>query len=235
MIKCELCQEEFSSFQKFNYHLKIHNITAHEYYDKFLKTETAGYCKICQKPTAWINFTKGYREYCSRKCAMHDLSILDKRKQTCLEKYGTENVFQSETIKQVIKDKKEKLYGNPYYNNNNQAQETVLKKYGTDNFGKIPDAIKKKESTVIKKYGVKNCMQSDIIKEQRKQNALLKYGVPSTNMLDSTKEKYKKTCIEKYGVEYAGQALVLKEKPYRTALSTGRAVLWSRSPYLPIL
>jgi hypothetical protein len=143
---------------------------------------------------------------------MGDEATSAKRSATCLDKYGTTNVFSTGRVKEKIAATKIRKYGNPHYVNSEKALKTLNEKYGCDNFGKVPGAKENKERTCMERYGTSNCMRSADIKETRVRNNIEKYGVPSTNMLETTKEKYKITCMKRYGTEYAGQALVLREK-----------------------
>ena len=56
-------------------------------------------------------------------------------KNTCLEKYGTKNIFSSEIGKKKIK-------------------ETLLKKYGVENPQQNNEIKKKTKETLLKKYGI---------------------------------------------------------------------------------
>ena len=52
-------------------HLKYHHqTTTHEYYDKFLKHEHEGCCKMCKSQTLWTGrLALGYYNFCSKQCA----------------------------------------------------------------------------------------------------------------------------------------------------------------------
>lgn len=112
------------------------------------------------------------------------------RKMTNIKRYGTENVFASDTIKSKIK-------------------ETCLEKYGVEN-PMFSEQIKdRSKETCLKKYNVAYSFQSDNNKEKSKETLLEKYGVdhPSKSkeikkkMVESwLKTKEEKTCLEKYGV-----------------------------------
>lgn len=72
MIKyvCKICGQEFKHHVPFTTHLKErHQLNSQGYYDKHIKQDNEGKCVICGKNTAFINFTKGYRECCSTGCA----------------------------------------------------------------------------------------------------------------------------------------------------------------------
>jgi predicted nucleic acid-binding Zn ribbon protein len=46
------------------------------------------------------------REFCSTKCSTNDSSVKDRIKETCLEKFGVDNPFKNERVKEVIKIKR---------------------------------------------------------------------------------------------------------------------------------
>ena len=45
-MKCEICGKKFE-----NSHSWKHHLTSQQYYDRYLKTEQDGLCKICKAPT----------------------------------------------------------------------------------------------------------------------------------------------------------------------------------------
>ena len=50
------------------WHLRIHNITSQEYYNKFKLKKGEGDCKHCGKPTKYRGYWLGYSLFCSKKC-----------------------------------------------------------------------------------------------------------------------------------------------------------------------
>ena len=82
-------------------------------------------CAICGRETPFISFNKGYQITCSKECKrIYDTQTLrkassklkeketkEKRKNTCIEKYGVSNPFKSLTIKEKIKQTSLKKYG----------------------------------------------------------------------------------------------------------------------------
>ena len=124
---------------------------------------------------------------------------LQKAKSTNLERYGVENVFQNENIKQKIK-------------------QSCLSKYGTDNYTKTDECKQKRKNTTLKKYGVENVFQNNEIKEKIKQKNQLKYGVENYSFTSEYKEKVKKTCLERYGVENYAKLSECKQKAEDTNL-----------------
>ena len=55
MIKCEVCNREFSSLQSLGLHLSSSHkeMDRKDYYDTYLKKENDGICPVCGNPTKW--------------------------------------------------------------------------------------------------------------------------------------------------------------------------------------
>ena len=117
----------------------------------------------------------------------------DKRKQTCLEKYGVENANKTKETRDKIK-------------------KTNLEKYGVEHPSQLQEIKEKVKQTCLDKYGVEHPLQSNLIKERFKQTCLDKYGVENPNQNKEVRNKTKQTCLDKYGVEYSLQAQEVKDK-----------------------
>jgi 5-methylcytosine-specific restriction endonuclease McrA len=68
-VKCEICGKEFKRYKSLSCHLRKHNTTSKEYYDKFLKKNGEGICPVCGKETNFYGMKKGYAKFCSNRCA----------------------------------------------------------------------------------------------------------------------------------------------------------------------
>ena len=133
-------------------------------------------CDICGKQTEitlnrYYNNTKNLTTYyaCSRKCSEQ------KNKGTILEKYGVENISNS----QIIKDKK---------------VETCLSNFGVEYPQQSIDIFEKGKNTKFEKYGDKNYTNI----EKTKATNLERYGVEYPVMSDFIKEKMIKTSKNYY-------------------------------------
>ena len=106
------------------------------------------------------------RKYCSEECKQADTpNRLERIKQTNLEKYGVENPFQNELIKEKIK-------------------QTNLERYGFDHHLQS-EFIKKKIKKVFKnKYGVNHPSQLNFVKNKIKQTHLERYGVENIKYIN---------------------------------------------------
>src|ERR1035437_1444548 len=71
----------------------------------------------------------------------------EKREQTCIDRYGVKNPFQSEEIKERIKDE-------------------LLDKYGCDHVSKTPHIREKIINSCIQKYNCENPCQNEDIKKK---------------------------------------------------------------------
>lgn len=226
---CHICNQEIKlglppNF--FVYHIKkVHGIqTPKEYYDKYIKKETEGFCVVCGKEAKFKSMVVGYKKYCSIKCIqldpeirnkrentmlkkygvknhMHLQSTLDKIKKTNLERYGYEHNFKSKTCRENYKKIIKEKYGDENYNNYEQIKKTNLEKYGCEcslNNETVKDKIKK---TNLEKYGCENTLNNDQIKNKVKQTNLKLYG---SEQALSNKEIHEST------LENAFQAWLLK-------------------------
>ena len=116
--------------------------------------------------------------YCSNKECINK-----KRKMAIQLKYGCDNVFQLEKVKEKI-------------------IETNLEKYGCENPQQNKEIKEKTEQTCLEKYGVDNPSKNKDIINKIKNIFLEKYGVSTPFLLKKTIDKRKKNCLEKYGEEY---------------------------------
>jgi hypothetical protein len=110
----------------------------------------------------------------------------EKIKKTNMEKYGVENVFQSEEIKEKIKTTNLEKYGHIHHMTNKDIQnkvcDTLLKKYGVDNLSKNNEFKKTAKDTfkqnVIEdnsnKYTLINTLRSEEFWNEVKKNISLK-------------------------------------------------------------
>jgi len=84
--------------------------------------------------------------------------------QTCLTKYGVENVYQAESIKAKCIETKIERYGDEHFVNPEQTKKTCLEKYGYESINQIPEIKERKKQTCLKHFGVEYPMQSKEVK-----------------------------------------------------------------------
>lgn len=181
-VKCEICGREFSGYKwYFPKHLKEHNLTTKEYYDRYL-CFAKPVCSICGAETKFLSLDRGYAELC-HKCSWSEgvkkakttkaswsdekkLSIRKKAEATTLERYGVTNMFQ---IKEV----------------HDRAISPEARK----------KASEKNRKTCREKYGVDNVFQLESSKEKAKNTKVIRYGSETF----SNRDKARKTKEERYG------------------------------------
>jgi hypothetical protein len=155
-------------------------------------------CNKCNKnKVSYKNFSKGYNEYCSVKCSSNSDIKKEKIKQTCLKKYGIQNIS-------II--------------TRNKASDTMFKKYG----GHISTTTQYKEKykeTSIKKYGSEHPFKSEKIKKKIKATFLKKYGVSNPMKVSKIIKKNLKTKKDK-GAIFKWTETELKDiRSYRRSVS----------------
>lgn len=173
-LKCKECGQEFTKIDCVTRHAKmVHKMEPKAYYDKWFKKEGEGICKCCGAETKYWNLEHGYRDFCSRKCFWKVTtqleSVKEKRKQTCKEKYDSENYMQ-------CKDFKEK------------TEVTNLREYGVKNAGGSDVAIAKIKATKLANHGdenYNNMEQTYLTKE-------IKYGDKYYNNKMKTRQTWQK-------------------------------------------
>ena len=105
-------------------------------------------------------------------------SIKEKRKQTCLDKYGTDNASKSPSVKEKIKQVNQERYGANAFTATKEGKEKILTtkehRYGSSNYNNI---------------------------EKNRETKLLRYGDPYF----SNREKYIETMNKCYGVDNSFQ------------------------------
>ena len=184
-------------------------------------TKTPPLCATCK-----INYTKwnkkAYLINCSNICAAKNITRLKKIKRTNLKKYGVENPFQNEIIKEKIKKTNLDKYGVDNYSKTKECQEkfkkTNLDKYGVDNYSKTKECQEKIKKTNLDKYGVSNPFQNEEIKDKIKKNMLINHGVEHALQNKEIQDKMKKTMLINHGVEHALQNKEIQDKMKKTML-----------------
>ena len=173
--------------------------------------------------------------------------ILEKRKQTNLQRFGVEFVSQSDVIQQKVIQTNLQRYGverpNQSEEINNKRKQTNLEKYGEqeasssesikakrkntlhrkygeeiDNVSQLPSVRYKVIESVRNKYDVDNVFQSETIKEQIKKTNVERYGVPCPQQSKEIQKTTVDNNLKKYGVEYVSQLDFVKEKAKQTCL-----------------
>lgn len=163
-------------------------------------------CKFCNESLNLHNLPN-YRpiNYSHKSCSLQNksdsidwASAVEKRKNTCLEKYGNETFFDYDSMVVKTRETKKERYGNENYVNSKKAQETKQNKYGDKNY-RNDEKIKK---TCLEKYGAENPFGSKSIIEKSSDVLNSRHGgrgFQSSTILENIEESNTK----KYGVKNA--------------------------------
>lgn len=250
-LVCENCNEEFSV----PYKQRNKKFCGREcYFDYARKNKTIGKvkdlsirevrnCLICNGEFEVKKANN--KKLCSDECRAKWGSLeenkkirIKKAKEALLEKYGTDNPFELDHVKdKTIKTNIEK-YGHYHPMKNENFKNNILDKMKKTLSENKDEVIKKREETKEIKYGDKNfnnkektkntikerygdfhLKKEEYIKKQ-KETLLKKYGVDSPFKLEKSKINNKKAIIEKYGVEFYAQSEVFKNKANENRLAT---------------
>lgn len=110
------------------------------------------------------------KETLSKKDKQYWENIKNKRKETCLERYGVEYNFQSEETKE-------------------KARKTCLKRYGVEVSSQSEVVKEKQFNTNYKKYGTKCSLQNKEVAEKARQTLLKNWGVDNISKSDYFKNE----------------------------------------------
>jgi len=163
--KCDVC----GKMTNLEYRQYLKNLKSHNFYS----------CKNCTHLKCELTNIEKYG--CKMPLNNIDSEIYKKRKETMIENFGVEYLWQ----------------------NNSKYQEVFITNYGKPNISMV-DIIKiKKKNKSLEKYGTENVFQSDIIKEKIKKTNLEKYGFEYPSQSEDCRNKGKLTSISNFGVEHA--------------------------------
>lgn len=116
-----------------------------------------------------------------------------KRKLSINKKYGINNVFQLDDVKDKMKI-------------------TNQEKYGCDNPHQNEEIKEKAKQTCVEKYGFENVFQNEEIKEKIKHTNMERYGVEYIMQNPNLLEKSRQTNLKNLGVEWPTQNRKVFEK-----------------------
>jgi len=159
---------------------------------------------------------------CSEECRVAWQQLpenIEKRisasKNAIKEKFGVDNVFQLENIKEKSKETKKEKHGDENYNNSIKQVKTVKEKYGENYYTNL---AKKRKKITFEKLGVEHHLQLPEFLNKQKETNLKRHGVENISQLQETKDKVRATTNEHYGVDNASQSKEIKEKKKQTSM-----------------
>jgi hypothetical protein len=233
---CKIDGVAFDTERQLLFHLKKLNVGYKEYYDKFLKADTEGFCAVCNTPTKYNNLRYGYATFCSHTCSVRDSTVATKRnnktKLALKQKYGVTNPSQIPGWRDKVKATNLNKYGVENYVNPAKAKQTQIVKYGTY-YVNTTDYKNSVKHTSLEKYGVEHFTQSSDVKKRQYTTNLVRYGVEKPLSLVGKQKKavipkMKKmyTFIQKYAtannllVELPDESTFISDSKNRTFNTT---------------
>lgn len=143
-MKCKLCDLETSSYQGLAKHVKAkHNMTAKEYYDKYIKLPNTGIC-ICGKETPFLGLQKGYQRHCCARCGQIDMNTKNNLR--------VNNPQKNIEIKNKTIETCNNLYGGRGYKSKSIQEKSIQTRY--DKYGLSNKLIKQKIDNYCKEYDI---------------------------------------------------------------------------------
>lgn len=147
---------------------------------------------------------KGYPKYCSYRCS--SVGSLQKRQQTCIEKYGVDNPSKNPSIVEKIKDINIRKYGTACPARNGEIQEKTrkrnLEKYGVEYFQSTEEFKEKVRSTCNERYGVDCVLKVGAIRKKCEETMLERYGVTHNSKSKVLRKRMLDNLHEKYGDDF---------------------------------
>jgi endogenous inhibitor of DNA gyrase (YacG/DUF329 family) len=163
----------------------------------------------CGNKVKFIDMSNGFRQFCSKRCMIDSSEIKEKRKKSCIDKYGVDNPSKSDIIKLKTISSNNEKFGVDYPLQSKEIMDNnksyFIKTYGVDNPSKVKEIREKAQKTMLLKYGVEHAIQNTDIKSALKSKFEYKYGVDNPSKVKEIREKAQKTMLLKYGVEHAMQ------------------------------
>jgi uncharacterized C2H2 Zn-finger protein len=220
-VPCPQCQSIHPTKGSLTWHLrKTHNYTENRI-KEFKKTLKHVQTESVKKAQEKIKATNLERYGAENVFGAE--SIKNKVKATNLEKYGTENVFAAECVKDKIKVTNLEKYGaeNVFAAESikDKIKATNLERYGVEHTFQSPEIKDKIKDSLIARYGVDNPMKADSIKAKTNQTNLERYGYKWLLESPEIQRKSEETCLKKYGFKQAAQSDEVKAVAYQTALN----------------
>lgn len=166
----------------------------------YLYNSPSHICPVCRKETPFRTILYGYSQFCSVECSYKSKLRSEKIKNTCLNKYGVENVSQNKDIKQKKLDTITKNYGGIGFASKeirDKSNNTIKNKYGVENVSQNEDIKQKKLDTFTKNHrGIG--FASKELKEKAFKTLFKNYGVINPYQINSIKERARKKYYEKF-------------------------------------
>jgi hypothetical protein len=176
----------------------------------------------CGKPVKYLKYSDGYSKRCSKKCVYSDPEVKEKRKNTCLDKYGVTSFTKTSSYLQKTKETNNKKYGKDFYLQSDdckiKSKETSLKKYGTEHHMMSPIFLQNFKNKIMDKFGVDNISKLEDVKNKKTKTFQKNFGLKHIFCSDEMKSEY---MMSKYGVKHNTDLDWVLEKMKQTGIKNG--------------
>ena len=149
-----------------------------------------------------INQLSERREFFRKIGKNQSYETQEKRKNTCLQRYGVPYYIQSEDAK--IK-----------------RENAIWHRYGVHNASQSIEVQQKRQNTVMDRYDVSHIWKSPVIQSKIRQTLREKYGVDNVSQIPEVQKKKEQTCYRNYGVLYPMQNIDILSKARKTLVYNG--------------
>jgi hypothetical protein len=232
-VICPYCGTETKAI---SHHInKYHSeISLSEFYIGYYLDGIHPLCESCGKPARFNNASKGFKDYCSTKCARKlmtkkadatkiakygslEAAKASKAKKTAttnIERYGSVNVFSN---KEVIEKIKKSLTPEIKAQAIKKAKATKAKRTTEDK--KL--TLEKTRQTTRDKYGVDSYSQTDKFKNDH----ILAVSNRTIEEREASNNKRKNTCTYKYGVDSVSKVPEIQSIANKRARETQKKTL----------
>lgn len=193
-------------------------------------------CDYCQKEVVSLSYfdyvdnLKIIDKTACKKCKS------EKEADVLLKKYGVNNVFQLNSVKERIEKRNIERYGVPSYLQTEEFKKkrksTMITKYGYEHFLQDEDCRQRYMEVCQNKYG-ENYLELFCKKAQETFQRNTGYSHPAQS--PEVKEKIRLTNLQKYGVPYAMQSPEVREKTNETLCKNGSQKTSKQQLYLHCL
>lgn len=155
-ILCDMCKEKVISARYVDY-------------NKVVDKSGSYTCKDCSYIKGMQTHIVHYGEHYFKTD-----EFKEKRKKTCMDKFGVENPLQNKEIMEVFRS-------------------TLLQKYGYENPSQVPEFKEKMKLTTLERFGVTYASKNEEIKEKIRNTNIQRYGVPYTQQSSEVRAKANET------------------------------------------
>jgi hypothetical protein len=222
--KCNICEKVCENNQGLTTHIRNHNITTKEYFDKFYKNSGEGICKTCGKSTEFLGLNKRYRNFCSNECNLI-FSCKDRHKK-CFEKILNLCELNNVIFKTKDKDnyviqckkcnKEFSISRKCFLNRINKSEEICI----YCNPYTLPD-ISKGNFYQIQKYGKLYC-QTEEFKEKRNETVLM--NIKNNYENETFKIISKEECVLRCYCNICSSNFLIKQKDLKKRIKYNEIV-----------